>query len=947
LNKSKNKKVFTSTILAILLVSFVMLMLLFIPRVKASTEYENSTGSAEGYGMVFDSHWHAQTFTVGATGHTVTSVYLYLAKSGSPTRSLTVTINTASGNLPTSTILTSGTINEATIGSPGYYPISLTEYSLQPNTQYSIVVSDTVNDATNYVEVYFSFLNPYSGGQYCYSDNSGSSWAAPGSPTYDMLFQVWGNPVYTLTVTSTYDTPSPSVGSHSYISGASVTASVTSPVSGGTGIQYVCTGWTGTGSVPSSGSGTSTSFTITQASSITWNWQTQYYLTFSFIPPPTPSGAGWYYSGSTAYVSLSSGTVSGGSGVQYVFTSWGGDASGSNYYQSNGITMNAPKTVTTNDWTTQYYFTVSSSHDSATGQGWYNSGATANSTVTTPSNGYLTTGWTGTGSLSSGGTFGSATTGNFSITTPSNCTWNWELAQLAITFSNTTSSRISQGSTFYVNGTILYNGTTIPPASGLATIYVSSAGTVKGQTTTYNSTTGNFNFSATAQSSVANWTYTVYATDSLGTSIVNQTLYIASDSLTITLNTDTTAPTGGNTVHMNATATYAFDGTNVTTLGVTIQRNNTKYSTSLTWTDAEASGTTYNFTVQATNDTLYHLTAFTGNTLTISWGSTVVIEVSSIYQNSTHTGISQSVTLAYRVIFGGNGSDVTSGNLVINSTVHSITNGWCNFTVTDPNIELVTYAASGSSFSNTVFSQVPANPQVIWDEVNVALYFTSTSPQVSQDIVITWAVTRLYDSSPVTNFNMTIYVNYAPVYMNISQAISSITDSLQSSGSKTYSIGYFIDSDINMTSYTNTAQTVTWSSQGSGFNPITTTPAIAYSVTVVVTKNSAPVVGVQIVINGQVATTDVSGLANFTLAQGTYPVTISSNGQLLYSGSVAISASTQTIPIDLTPQPAVPEGTNFVTLGIIVITVIIVLVLIGSGIRRKPSEKESWRKLLS
>jgi hypothetical protein len=525
-------------------------------------------------------------------------------------------------------------------------------------------------------------------------------------------------------------------------------------------------------------------------------------------------------------------------------------------------------------------------------------------------------------------------------------TLNVGLVPLSITFANTTSSRIGSGSTFYVNGTVLYNGTNIVPQSGLATIYVSSSGNIKGQTTSYNTTSGNFNCSVTAQTSIANWTYTVYAVNSLGPSVVNQTLYIVSDSLTITLNTDTVAPSGGSTAHMNATATYAYDGLNVTTLGVTIARNNTKYGTSTSWTDTEASGTTYNFTVQATNDTLYHLTAFTGNTLTISWGSTVVIEVSSIYQNSTHTGISQSVTLAYRVIFGGNGSDVTSGSLTINSTVHSITNGWCNFTVTDPNIELVTYAASGSSFPNTVFSQVPANPQVIWDEVNVALYFTSTSPQVSQDIVVTWAVTRLYDNSSVTNFNMTIYVDYAPVYTNITQAIGSITDSLQSSGSKTYSVGYFIDSTYNMTSYINTAQTVTWTSQGFGYNPITTTPAITYSVTVVVIKNSAQVVGVQIVINGQVGTTDVSGLANFTLAQGTYPITISSNGQLLYSGSVQISASTPTILIDLTPQPVIVENTNFVTLGIIVITVIIILALIASSISKKPSEKESWRKLL-
>ena len=62
-------------------------------------------------------------------------------------------------------------------------------------------------------------------------------------------------------------------------SGTLVTASVSSPadVSGGT--RYRCTGWTGTGSVPSSGSASSVSFTISAPSSVTWNWQTQYLLT--------------------------------------------------------------------------------------------------------------------------------------------------------------------------------------------------------------------------------------------------------------------------------------------------------------------------------------------------------------------------------------------------------------------------------------------------------------------------------------------------------------------------------------------------------------------------------------------------------------------------------------------------------------------------------------------
>ena len=82
-----------------------------------------------------------------------------------------------------------------------------------------------------------------------------------------------------LTVASAYDSPTPSVGTTSYFVGTSVTANVTSPVPDTPEIQYVCTGWTGTGDVPASGIGTSVTFAINQDSSITWNWETQSLVT--------------------------------------------------------------------------------------------------------------------------------------------------------------------------------------------------------------------------------------------------------------------------------------------------------------------------------------------------------------------------------------------------------------------------------------------------------------------------------------------------------------------------------------------------------------------------------------------------------------------------------------------------------------------------------------------
>jgi hypothetical protein len=102
--------------------------------------------------------------------------------------------------------------------------------------------------------------------------------------------------------------PNPSKYDHFYNSGSSVTASVNDYVTE-EGEDWVCIGWTGTGSVPSSGSGTSVTFTITQDSSITWLWA--HAPDFRFDPcingfqfdNTIPQNAVTYYD---AYTSLSS-----------------------------------------------------------------------------------------------------------------------------------------------------------------------------------------------------------------------------------------------------------------------------------------------------------------------------------------------------------------------------------------------------------------------------------------------------------------------------------------------------------------------------------------------------------------------------------------------------------------------------------------------------------------
>jgi len=177
--------------------------------------------------------------------------------------------------------------------------------------------------------------------QYVWTSTTGLSTLQSGSLTVSGSGSVTGNykTQYYLTVTSPYDSPTPTTG---WLDAGTVTASVTSPSPGPAGTQYICIGWTGTGSVPASGTGLTVTFTLNALSSITWNWKTQYYLTVKTSPSGivTIPGEGWY--NASVSVSLTAPSV-----VSYNFTNWDVDGvSQGAGVTSISVTMNSPHTAT-------------------------------------------------------------------------------------------------------------------------------------------------------------------------------------------------------------------------------------------------------------------------------------------------------------------------------------------------------------------------------------------------------------------------------------------------------------------------------------------------------------------------------------------------------------------------------------------------------------------------
>lgn len=223
--------------------------------------------------------------------------------------------------------------------------------------------------------------------QYVWTSTTGLSTSQSGSITVSTSGSVIGHykTQYYLTVTSPHGTTG---GEGWYDAGATAYATVTPlTVSGPPGVQYVFTHWSGDASGTTS---PSDPIIMDEPKTAVANWKTQYYLTV-ISPYGTPGGEGWYDESTTAYATLDTGIVDHGNGTRRVFTHWGGDASGTDYAQSDPIVMDAPKTAIAN-WKTQFYLTVETdpaglSPAPTPSSGWYDSGVDV--VLTAPDESYL------------------------------------------------------------------------------------------------------------------------------------------------------------------------------------------------------------------------------------------------------------------------------------------------------------------------------------------------------------------------------------------------------------------------------------------------------------------------------------------------------------------------------------------------------------------------------
>ena len=249
-----------------------------------------------------------------------------------------------------------------------------------------------------------------------------SSWGVPSGCTV-----IYRNPgeVF-LSVSSVHGTPVPN-GEWIHCASNDVRAcsveAIATDVSA-PGIQYLCTGWTGTGSVPTSGTGTNVTFMITEDSSLTWNWRTENQIVVSVAGcGECAFGTQWVADGATVTAEIVPNT--------HLYTiAMSGDTNGVTLAGTTlTIPSDGPRNIAVTVSEVKLALDVATAHGTATPVAgrtmWTWGESVAASVPATVEEGrarYACTGWTGMGSVPASGTAASAT---FTIEEDSSITWNW------------------------------------------------------------------------------------------------------------------------------------------------------------------------------------------------------------------------------------------------------------------------------------------------------------------------------------------------------------------------------------------------------------------------------------------------------------------------------------------------------------------------------------------
>jgi uncharacterized repeat protein (TIGR02543 family) len=162
-----------------------------------------------------------------------------------------------------------------------------------------------------------------------------------------------------------------------YLNGSKAEFSITPTlVDHGNGTRRIFTGWSG-----DSSTSTKIDLIMDKPYSLTANWKTQYYVKIDAGAGVVNTTSQWLDLGASLTVEAISPSKVVEDKSRVVFTGWSGSIT--SIEPKATVTVDTNKTLVAN-WKNQYYLKVSSEYGEPKGESWYDEGATASFSVTSP-----------------------------------------------------------------------------------------------------------------------------------------------------------------------------------------------------------------------------------------------------------------------------------------------------------------------------------------------------------------------------------------------------------------------------------------------------------------------------------------------------------------------------------------------------------------------------------
>lgn len=156
---------------------------------------------------VYGVNRYAQTVTI-PTGQTNIKNYIAnLTKNGTPAGTYSCAVYATSGGVPTGAALGTATLGVASMASGDNTFVFSSPVAVTAGTVYAIAIFNAGATVTDNYAWNYSVANPYSGGQWCSSVDSGSTWAGNASNDFRFKIQYKGLPSTDVYLGDTAGTP--------------------------------------------------------------------------------------------------------------------------------------------------------------------------------------------------------------------------------------------------------------------------------------------------------------------------------------------------------------------------------------------------------------------------------------------------------------------------------------------------------------------------------------------------------------------------------------------------------------------------------------------------------------------------------------------------------------------------------------------------------------------